>query len=97
MHVLEKSWCMLRLQMEELTRQLEDLREVSEIQHAKVKEAAEATAQQKEDATWVQQMTSEIQALGARITSLLRELLVSSSSIVSKGGKTCFLLTKIAD
>lgn len=66
-----------RLQFHELSEQLLHLREVSNEQQAKVQAAAQAAAQQKDDAAWVQQMTSEIQALSARITSLLRELVVS--------------------
>lgn len=66
-----------RLQVHELSEQLLHLREVSNEQQAKVQAAAQAAAQQKDDAAWVQQMTSEIQALSARITSLLRELVVS--------------------
>ena len=72
-----------RVQIQELSQQLSHLREASRRQQAKVQAAGQAAAQQKDDAAWVQQMTSEIQALSARITSLLRELVVSPTALTN--------------
>ncbi|KAK9835663.1 hypothetical protein WJX74_005273 [Apatococcus lobatus] len=63
-----------RLQIQDLSEELAELREASHVQQAKAAATAQTAAQQKDDAVWVQRMTSEIQALSARITSLLREL-----------------------
>ena len=78
--VVERYWCagvlVCRQHIEELAKQLENFQSISVVQQANVQRAADDAVQQEEDAAWVQQMTSEIQALSARITSLLRELLV---------------------
>ena len=66
-----------RLRIQKLSEQLSELREVSCQQQVQVAATARTTAQQRDDAAWVQHMTSEIQALSSRITSLLRELVVS--------------------
>ncbi len=66
------------------------------MQQAKVQEAAEASAQHREDAVWVHQMTSEIQALSSRVSSLLRELLVRACPIVMQACELIVLLASKA-
>ena len=66
-----------RLHIQSLAEQLSELHEISHQQQLQVAATAQTATQQRDDAAWVNHMTSEIQALSSRITSLLRELVVS--------------------